>query len=251
MKNLSYEYSATAEISTIICDLHSAELIITPSHGSELGIFSQNGKRLDVSLSGDVLKITQGNCSRFFVRKRKRIELRVPDCTVPQLTIEAKHALICVSGGIYDKLNVSGEDCTVECANASFADCTFTGTTLSMYLKGVTVKNALVAKCDEGDAIWVSSFASRTECRIKRGNIGLSDFTCKDSIMTAENGNVAARLKGEESDYSLGLMIKDGTANRESNLREGAARSFKAYSAKGNIAVDFVTEDETSVYGNN
>lgn len=251
MKNSNYEYCARTDINEIVCDVHSVDLYIIPTHEKRLKVLSANAKRLHVSIDGNSLKITQGNCNPLFVHRKKRIEILVPESTVPGITIDGKHAAINVSGGIYDKFTVSCDDCTVKCEHASFSECTFTGATLSTLLSGVTVKESLVVKCGEGDMIWENSFASRTECRVKRGNIGLSDFNCKDSIMSAEKGNVAARLNGAESDYSLGLIIKEGTANRESVIREGAPRSFKAYSARGSIAIDFVHEDEITVYGNN
>lgn len=248
MRNSGYEYLARADVNKIVCDLHGVDLYIVTTHEKRLKLISANGKRLEVTLDGATLSICQGNVNRLFTRRKKRIELHIPDSTVPEICISGKHTTIAVSGGIYDKFSVSGDDCTVACEHASFAECTFTGETLSTYLHGVTVKDALVVKCDAGDMIWENSFASRTECRVKRGNIGLSGFNCKDSIMASENGNVAARLNGVESDYSLGLLAKDGTANRESVVREGAPRSFKAYSAKGSIAIDFVPEDDNALY---
>lgn len=248
MKNNIYEYSANGEISSIVCDLHSVDLTIVSTHENCLQIVGDNDKRLIVSIADNKLKITQGKFNSLLFRRKKKIELRIPDHTVPDIAICAKHTAIYVSGGIYDKFSVLGDDCTVECESASFSECSFDGSTLSTRLNGVTVKNTLVVKCDEGDMIWENSFASCTECRVKRGNIGLSHFTCKDSILAAENGNVAARLNGSESDYSLGLLAKEGTANRESVMREGAARSFKAYSAKGNIAIDFVPDSENGIF---
>ena len=248
MKYNNYEYSASGEITVIVCDLHGVDLRIVPSHENELQIVGDNGKRLNVSLDGSTLKIVQGNLNSLFLHKKKRIEVRVPEHTVPEIAIDGKHTSIAVTGGIYGKFSVDGDDCTLKCESASFSECSFTGSALSTYLKDVTVKNTLVVNCDEGDTVWENSFAACTECRIKRGNIGLSGFNCKDSILAAENGNVAARLSGEQSDYNLAIFAKAGTANRESVMREGAARSFKAYSAKGNIAVDFVPGDEETVY---
>ena len=251
MKNSVYEYNAAGEVSTIICDLNSVDLTIIPTGESELKIISENGKRLDISLNESTLTLSQGKANLLFSHRKKRIEVRVPDHTVPEIIADAKNCKIKIDGGIYGQLSLYGDGCSLECDNSSFAQCSLTGTYLCTYLKGVTVKNTLVVKCDEGDMIWENSFAACTECRVKRGNIGLSGFNCKDSIMEAQNGNVAAQLNGEEDEYNLGLLIGEGTANRESVLREGAARSFKAYSQKGNIAIDFVPEREDTLYGDN
>ena len=251
MKNNVFKFTATEEVCSIVCDLHSVELTIIPTQENELTIACENDKRLDISLDESTLKISQGNFNRIFAHRKKRIEMRVPDHTVPELVIDAKDSCVRFDGGIFGQLSLYGDDCDIECLSCSFAECTLTGGSLSTFLKGVTVKGMLIVKCDEGDMVWENSFAACTECRVKKGNIGLSAFNCKDSIMEAVNGNVAARLNGEESDYHLDLLIKEGTANRESVLREGAARSFKAYSAKGNIAIDFMPEDEGEAYGDN
>ena len=249
MKNSVYNYAADSEIATIVFDIQFVDLTIIPSQDNSLQITCENDKRLDICLNESTLTLTQGNCNPLFFHKKKRIEIRVPDHTLPDIAITAKGSAIKFLSGIYGRFTIDGEGCSLNCENAAFAECTITGGVLSTYFSGVTVKNMLVVKCEAGDVLWERSFAGCTECRVKRGNIGLSGFNCKDSIMEAETGNVAARLNGEESDYSLGLLIKEGTANRESVLREGAARSFKAYSAKGNIAIEFMPEDEDTIYG--
>ncbi len=251
MKKSNLEYTSQSEANAIICDLHHAELNIIPTHENAFKITCENAKGVHISLNESVLKVKQTTRPSIFLKRKIRLDLYVPDHTVPDIIVDGKNCAVKITEGIYGQFSLSLENGSAEFSDCSFAACSLIGDALSTYLKGITVKNLLVVKCASGDMIWENSFAACTECRVKRGNIGLCGFTCKDSILEAENGNVAARLNGEESDYNLGLLIKEGTANRESVQREGAARSFKAYSAKGNIAIDFMPEDESQAYGDN
>ncbi len=251
MKSNNYEYTAESDINAIVCDLHNAKITIIPIHENALKISCENAKGLHISLNESVLTVKKATRSRLLCRKKSEVNVFVPDHTMPSLTIGGKDFAVKITNGIYGQFSLSADNCSVELDGCSFTSCSLTGETLSTFLNGVTVKNTLVVKCDTGDMIWENSFAACTECRVKRGNIGLCGFNCKDSILQAENGNVAARLNGSESDYNLGLLIKEGTTNKESVQRDGAARSFKAYSAKGNIAIDFMHDDEAFAYGDN
>ena len=248
MKNKTLEYTAAGDAVAIICDLVNAGLHITPTQENELKITCNNAKGLHISCKEGVLTVKQSTRTHLFTSKKTIINVYVPDHTLPDITVNARSCSADITSGIYGRFTLSCDNGTAELRDCSFADCELTGDNLSTYLKGVTVKNTLAVQCGAGDMIWENSFASCTQCRVKRGNIGLSGFNCINSVMQAENGNVAASLKGKESDYSLGLLIKEGISNKESVKREGAARSFKAYSAKGNIAIDFV-RDEDYAYG--
>ena len=251
MKNKTIEYTAADDVNAIVCDLSDAELRVIPAQENELKITCKNPKGLHISRNEAVLTMKQCTRTHIFKTKKIIIELSIPDHILPDITVSAKACNVNITGGIYGQFTLSGDKCAVQFAECSFTACELTGVTLSTFFNGVTVKNTLVVKCGAGDIIWENSFASCTECRVKRGNIGLSGFNCKTGFMEAENGNVAARLNGEESEYNLGLLIKEGTSNRESVQREGAARSFKAYSAKGNIAIDFMPEEGACEYGDN
>lgn len=244
MKNKTLEYTAAGDVNAIICDVVGAELHITPTQANELKITCKNEKGMHISCNEGILTVKQSTRPHLFISKRTVINLYIPDHTLPDITVNARSCSAYITNGIYGRFALSCDNGMAELHDCSFTDCELTGDNLSTYLKGVTVKNTLAVQCGAGDMIWENSFASCTQCRVKRGNIGLSGFNCINGIMQAENGNVAASLNGEERDYNLGLLIKEGISNRESVKREGAARSFKAYSAKGNIAIDFVPDGD-------
>lgn len=250
MKNNQLNYSTADDVNAIVCNLSNVRIYIIPTHENELKITCENGKRIVISRDENCLTVNQSSRPSIFTGKNTIIYLSIPDHTLPDISVEGKNCTVNIASGIYGSFSLACNNGKTEFTDCSFADCELIGDTLSTYLKGVTVRNTLVVKCFTGDMIWENSFASCTECRVKRGNIGLCGFSCKDSIMEAENGSVAARLNGDERDYNLGLLIKEGTSNRESVKREGAARSFKAYSAKGNIAIDFIP-DKDYVYSDN
>lgn len=242
MKNTNYEYTHSNDVNEVSCDVHNAELFIAPTNEKSIRFYSENDKGLHISCDESKISIKINVKKKLFFNKKKRVYLYIPAHLVPEINIAGKSCDVKVDGGIYNNLALLCDNCSVTLNDCAFDGCELIGSALSTYLTGVTVKNALVVKSESGDMLWENSFAACTECRVNRGNIGLNNFNCKDSILEAKHGNVAARLNGDESDYSLGLMIKEGTANRESVQREGAARSFKAYSAKGTIAIDFLPE---------
>lgn len=249
MKNYNLTYTAEGEVTKIELTLRDADITVNSTRCTDFTVKCENGKGAAISLDENILRLDYTPKKRIFSRRKNKIEISVPEHTVAAIDIKCENCAVMVLGGIYDKFTLDGDCCGCDFEGASFSQCSLSGAKLSTKLKNVTVKNALIVKCDEGDMLWENSFAACTECRVKRGNIGLCGFNCKDSILEAENGNVAARLDGDESDYNLGLLIKEGTANRESVLREGAARTFKAYSAKGNIAIDFTAEEYKNTYG--
>lgn len=251
MKNKIMQYTAAYDVNSIVFDASNARIYITSTQENELKISCEKSKEWHISCNEGVLTVKQSPRFRLFGKKKATVEMLVPDHILPDILIDGKNCSVLVNGGIYNQLSLVCDDGAAELYDCSFSGCELTGVALNTNLKGVTVKNALVVKCDCGNMIWENSFAACTECRVKRGNIGLSGFNCKNSIMEAENGNVAAQLGGEENDYNLGLLVKEGTANRESVQREGAARSFKAYSAKGNIAIDFLPSNENYEIGDN
>ncbi len=238
MKNRNI-YLAEGEISKISLDAENACITITTTGENELKIEYENAKGAHISLDENVLNINYGRAKRLLARRKKQITLHVPEHFVPELEIRAADSEIEICGGSFGRLELQGDSCRFTCENAYFTDCSLSGTALDTLIKGTTVKNALIVNCGKGDMVWENSFAACTDCHVKRGNIGLSGFNCKDSVLSAEEGNVSARLDGDGSDYNLGLLAKEGTANMDSVSREGAVRTFKAYSARGNIAIDF------------
>lgn len=249
MKNNLLDFTADGEATAIACELKNVQLRLTPTAENQFKITYEDCKDARVCFNEGVLSINYGSRKRLFSRKKKSLEIYVPEHAVPSVSLTCSDCDVRFAGALLDKLNLYGEDCRVVCEDASFSQCSVTGTQLSSAFKSVTVKGALVVKCAKGDMLWENCFAAHAECRVKKGNIGLSGFNCKESAFEAENGNITARLSGDESEYSLGLLIKEGTANRQSVLREGAARSFKAYSLKGNVTIDFTPDENAGFYG--
>ncbi len=242
MKN-NIIFKATGELFTISCELSDINLTVLPTAENELRITFSDSVDPDISFDEGMLKVSCAGRVGILKRKVGEMEILVPDHSFPAINIDCRGGEILIESGIYDRLNFAGDGCTISLKDSSFTQCSLTGSALNVRLSGATIKNALIAKLGEGDLICEGSFAACAECRIKRGNMGLSDFTCKESTLEVESGNVVARLDGDKSDYSLGILAKDGTANMESSTREGAARVFNAYSTRGNIAIEFTKKD--------
>ena len=131
MKKSNLEYSAQSDVSAIICNLPNTELNVIPTHENSLKITCENGKGLHISLNESVLKVKQTTRPSIFFKKKMRIDLYVPDHTVPDIIVDGKSCKVKISDGIYGQFSLSLENGSAELTDCSFASCSLIGDALS------------------------------------------------------------------------------------------------------------------------
>lgn len=242
MKNKFCTYTSKQDVNEINCDLNGATLIITPSLDEVLTVTFPDAKNLSVANDKTAVYIKQSRKPLFC--REQTIKLSVPTHTVPALNLSGKSFFVQTEGGIFGAFNILAESCKVQLAGSSFENVEIICSGGYLSFSGITVKNTLVVKCREGEIAAENTFAACAELRVKNGNIGLSAFNCKDSVLEVQNGNIAAELDGGERDYNLNVLAKEGISNRESVQNEGASKIFKAYLSSGNLAINFTQSNE-------
>ena len=155
-------------------------------------------------------------------------------------SIGAKGRVHGTSSGIYGEVTFSAEG-EIYADNAAIESCAINSARCDCRLTDCTVKGSLIVSAGEGGLTLENTFATHISARIKRGNVGAARLNCRDTIFETDEGNVTAEIAGDEGDFDVIVDAKEGTCNRESANIEGNTASFKAYSAKGNIFVDFVS----------
>ena len=89
-----------------------------------------------------------------------------------------------------------------------------------------------------------NTFFKRAEVRVKRGNIGIVNVSCKDCAFDTQKGNITASLAENEDEFNTSVVAREGTSNRESTAKCGADGNFHAYTESGNIVLDFTGEPQ-------
>lgn len=245
MKSEITKYVPDGDVNGIECKIYDAALIIRPSQDESFYAELPKARNVRAASGDGRLYIKQGK-RRFFDKFREQtITLFVPEHVVPEILVYAKTADVSFDGGIYETLDVSANEGRLSLANCSFESVTIGGGTLGVSLSCGTVKDKLVCKTDGGDIVAENSFIACAEYRSGKGNVGLASFNGKDCAFEIDEGNITVTLCGDEDEYSYSLIAREGTCNRESDVKDGAKRKFKAYCAKGNISVDFERTEQT------
>ncbi len=117
MKKSNLEYTSQSEANAIICDLHHAELNIIPTHENAFKITCENAKGVHISLNESVLKVKQTTRPSIFLKRKIRLDLYVPDHTVPDIIVDGKNCAVKITEGIYGQFSLS-----VENGSAEFSD---------------------------------------------------------------------------------------------------------------------------------
>lgn len=240
MKNKILKLDSAAEAAEICCDLYDARLTVCASDDRQLKIIYPDLKNVNVAFGDNRIIINQ--TKRPFALSRQLITLCVPAHIVPDIKLCLKRSPVTFEGGIYGDLSLNGEDGKLCISNCSFASFEVIGGDIDVYLKEITVKGNLFAQLGKGNVLAENSFASRAECRLKSGNLGLVNLNCKECVFEALKGNITATLAGTEDEYNTVLRAKVGTFNRDNAEIENAQKSVRAYTGKGNIMLDFVGE---------
>ncbi len=190
-----------------------------------------------------VIKQKKGLLSRIFGGE-SQITVYVPGHIVPSLCIKGGKVDCAVDGGIYANVEFSAGHGGIKADGAAMESCTVNAQGCNISFAGCMVKGTVVTNVEEGDLSFENTFATHIAGRTKRGNIGAVKLNCKDTIFEAGEGNITANVLGDESTFDVIVNAKEGTCNRESLNIENNDASFKAYVVKGNIFVDFVSDEE-------
>jgi len=240
MENAIFKLDSNAETAEICCDLYDANLTVRASDDKQLKVIYTDGKNINVACGEHGLIINQSK--RRFRVTAQTITLCIPAHIVPNLKICTKHSPVAIEGGIYGDTSFNSEDGKLNLHGCAFASCEVIGGAIDAYLSEVTVKTNLFTQLSKGNVLAENSFIYRAECRVKTGNIGFVNLSCKECVLEVSKGNISASILGAAEEFSTAIRAKTGTANREGKESEGAQKSVKAYTDKGNITLDFVGE---------
>ncbi len=209
---------------------------------------------MQVRASGGVNIFTRDGGTRLIIKQKStflsrltgragRIEIFIPGHIVPDVSIKGGRTDCtiqrCMLGAA--EFNFSGSVSACDCCMESCAAILAQG---DVKFDGCTIKGSLALSCGCGDAAVERSLATHAACRVKKGNIGLAAFNCRDTILETAEGNITAEIVGRESDFDLDLTAREGTCNKQTTNAEGNTGCLKAYSQRGSIYIEFNDEQE-------
>ncbi|MDE7086569.1 MAG: DUF4097 domain-containing protein [Clostridia bacterium] len=241
MKDKNIIFTVETDVTQIECDLVNAAVSVEEAADGIFKIEYPNAKNVHIGSGENGLFLSQ---KKKLFGGKQQFKIYVPAHIIPAVKLNGKCFDFSVCGGIFGELNLNAD-----CGNMNLKDCVFesvdvNGGEMNACLGGSTVKGNLNLQLAKGDVLAENTFATRTVLRVKRGNLGLVNLTCKDCTFETEKGNVTATMKGCEEDFSTSLLSKEGTVNRESVKRDGAENVFTAYTQKGNVVLDFIDGKE-------
>ena len=241
MKNRKFlTFRARADVIKIDCGVLNADVNIVAANVPNLYIeYTKN--LLPHFAEGDGVVTVRQLKSPFWKLKHPALTIYVPECCVPDMTIDIRAGALKIEGGIYNDVEVRGTEVVAGIEGAAFENLKLNAEKLDLSTDGITVKNLGSAVADDGRVELDKSFCKMADCRIKKGNIGLSCSTCDYALLTAEEGNIAANMRGNEQDYTIAL---DGAAvSGRENVSE-SGKTIRARAAKGSVVLDFDSSEE-------
>lgn len=240
MKTKIFKLEATAEISEVCCDLSDAYLNVCASDDKQLKVVFPDAKNVSVAVGDNQLIINQSK--QLFALCKQRITVYVPTHVLPDLKILGKRTLITLSDGIFGDLSANILCGKLNVTNCSFASAEVLCGDTDAHISDSTVKGNLFLQIEKGELLAENSFVLRADCNLKNGNMGLINLSGNDFSFESAKGNITLTIVGTEDEYNSTIRIKCGTSNRESTQNEGAQKSVKAFTEKGNVMLDFVGE---------
>lgn len=231
------KFEVNGDISAVECDVYDAFLKITGAADEKCAAEFPRAKNVNAGATDGTLLISQRK--RRLFSGRQKICLSVPAHIVPSLKLSAKYSDLGMSGGIYADFSLNAESGDIKISDCVFESLEIIGDDIDVRLINCTVKNGLYIKLDKGNLLTENSFATRCEYRIRTGNVGLFDMTCKECVAETEKGNVTAVIHGKEEDFNYTVLVKDGTANRSEKQEDGTKYTVDIFAGKGNVALDF------------
>ncbi len=245
MKEKTYIYNVETDVNSIELNLSNASLEICEAADEKFYMEYPNKKNISAANDEKGIIIHQGK-SGIFSKAQQEIKIFVPAHTVPSVKIYGKNVQLSVKNGIYGELSLSVENGSAYLSDCVFESAEIAGGDFNLHVAGATVKSGLVFQSDKGDVLAENTFFTRTEVRVKRGNIGIVNVSCKDCAFDTQKGNITVSLAGSADSYNTSLVTLEGTVNRESASSDGADGNLHAYAKKGNIVLDFVGEEQAA-----
>jgi hypothetical protein len=247
-------YNVGTDITAINCDIYFASVVIVSTSQPKLSVEFLQNKNINIANDESTLYIKQSKCFVTPFSKKPKIVINVPECVVPSLSVTAATLSLKVNGGIFSGVEVLADNGKVGLYDAAFDNVEVKGNKVLFLARAITVKSVLNSIITSGEILLENVFSKHTELNNKRGNVGAINLSCKDSSIESESGNISLTLDGARDDYFLTALSKGGTCNLDSDSDNQANKNtLKAYSAKGNIVIDFtqnksvdLTEQEQS-----
>ena len=243
MKEKNYIYNVETDVNSIEINVTNATVEVCQAGDEKFYLEYPNTKNIFAANNENGIIIHQGKCG-IFIRPHQNFKIFVPAHTVPSIKLSGKDVDLIVKNGIYGELNLSAEDGSVNLSGCVFETVEILGGNINVHVSDATIKSGLVIQADKGDVLAENTFFMRAEARVKRGNIGIVNVSCKDCAFDTQRGNITASLSGSEEQFNTSVIAREGTANRESAANSGADGSFHAYTKKGNIVLDFTGEPQ-------
>lgn len=243
MKEKFIKFTVEGDVAAIECDFTCAKVSFFEAEDGKFTVEFPNTKNIHAGSGDGTIVVSQGRRSVFKLKKQE-FKIYVPAHTVPAVRINAKNFSAEFIGGIYDETNISAENGKLASSDSVFKNVEVIGGDIDARLSGVTVKENLILQIERGELLAENAFATHCECRFKRGNIGLANLSCKEGTFDTLKGNVTASLAGSAESFDTDLVTREGTVSGESH-NAAAENSFRAYTQKGNIVLDFLDEKES------
>ncbi len=236
MKNKKFAaFRANGDVAKIDIDLTGAAVTVTSTAEPELYIEYSKGLR-PVFCERDGAVTVKQRGGLFAKLRRPVINVYVPECTVPDLCIDAERGNIYIDGGIFGDAAITGGMMSVKIDGAIFENLRIEAAELDVCAGGMTVKNLANTIAADGRVEIEKTFCKKAECRLKKGNIGLCGAACDFAVLNSEDGSIYANMLGSESDYTIAL---DAAAVSGCGNTYGGDKFIRARAAKGNIVLDF------------
>ncbi|MDE5721286.1 MAG: DUF4097 domain-containing protein [Clostridia bacterium] len=244
MKNIKYNsYLAAESINRLDCEFINCKVKIYGTDESTFRIERAPHSYIRIYEHDGILKLKQ--LRKPFFHKAEII-VYAPVDVLYGAGLKIKRGSLEMDGVNCTDLHITGGEVSVSIANSSFSHANVNLKTLKLDCADISFENSFICAADCGKVIMENSLCSKMDLTVKYGNLGISRLKCRDGAYTVEEGSINLTLDGEEEDYSLSLLAKNGTCNREN--ASGGAYALKAYTGNGNIVVDFNGKPDAEIY---
>ena len=236
MRNKKYTICrASADVANIDIGAYCADVTVAASDSDELYI--EHSKSFALTLTERDGKICLHESKDPLWRLRhSEIIVHVPACIVPDMNIRIFSGSIKIESGMYNDVQLSGKFVKAEIFNSTFENLTVKADELDVCAGGITVKNLANALAADGRVEFDKTFCKKAECRVKKGNIGLCNSACDFAVLNSDEGNIAASVVGQESDYTISLK---GARVCGTNNHSSSGKFIKARADRGSVVLDF------------
>ncbi|MDE6104734.1 MAG: DUF4097 domain-containing protein [Clostridia bacterium] len=235
MKNIKYNsYLAAEGVNRLDCEFINCNVKIYGTDGDDFRIERAHHSYIRISEHDGILRLKQ--LRKPFFHKAEII-IYAPASALPDVGLKIKRGSLEIDGARCGNLHITGGEVSVSIADSSFSYANVNLKSLKLDCADIAFENSFICAADSGKVIMENSLCHKMDLTVRCGNLGISRLKCRDGAYTVEEGSINLTLDGEEEDYSLSLLAKNGTCNREN--ASGGAYALKAYTGNGNIVVDF------------